>query len=182
MTLPVVQLVGFDCDAEGICERTALRECVDSSHDWTLIEKDKASALLREILEYRYGEHALLLRHASRRVYQALVGPWCHITGMDGEAVYPELRWCDFPGNIVCYRAGLNSPLSTRQFERHREQLEELWNGPVLIETGARIGASPGAVVVRPAPTALTQAAVIPAAPQMPLALPVKIPLNSPKA
>jgi hypothetical protein len=182
MSLPMVELARFEFDPDGICERAVIHECVERSHEWASFEKDKGTHLLREIFSYRAGEHSLLLRNASHRVYQAVLGPWCRITGLDGEVVYPHLRWSDFPSNVVCYRAGLGSPLSTRQFEQHRERLEELWCGPVLIETGAGIGAAPGAVVVRPAPRALQQLTTIPASPRPPLTLPQRIPLQLPRS
>ncbi|AXK79519.1 hypothetical protein DW352_02690 [Pseudolabrys taiwanensis] len=167
----------FKIDDRGLCERTALFECTERSHTWSLADRDKASALLRIIFAHRANQHALLLSGANRKMYQALVGPWCRITGIDGEVVYPELRWCDFSNGIVCYRAGLDSPLSTHQFERHREQLEELWQGPVAIATGASVGAAPGAVVVRPAPAQIAPPGPIPPAPRAPVALPDCIPL-----
>ncbi|MGA9891138.1 MAG: hypothetical protein WBQ55_01945 [Xanthobacteraceae bacterium] len=136
-----------------ICRKLfTIHECVTQSHNWSIYEKDKASVLLREIMR-RCEWHGVsrLLQGASRDMYKAVFGPWCGIEGHNGAAV-PELRWCDLPARIVCYRAGLSAPLATKQFEAYREQLEELWGGPVLIEIGAAIGAAPGCVVVRPTP------------------------------
>jgi hypothetical protein len=181
MLLRVLNFPEFQTDDKGTFERTAIFESVERSHTWSEFEKDKASALLRAILVHRTYQHALLLNGANRRMYQALVGPWCRITGIDGEVVYPELRWCDFPNGVVCYRAGPQSPLATRQFEHHREQLEELWCGPVVIETGASLNAAPGAVVVRRAPPSIAPPAAIPAPPSAPLALPEHIPLILPQ-
>jgi hypothetical protein len=175
--LQVLNFAPFEIDDNGLCERTAIFECVERSHAWSLFDRDKGSALLRAIFAHRAYYHGLLLSGANRKMYQALVGPWCRITGIDGEVVYPELRWCDFPKGIVCYRAGLESPLNTHQFERHREQLEELWQGPVAIVTGASVGAAPGAVVVRPAPPQIAAPSPIPPPPRTPVALPDRIPL-----
>jgi hypothetical protein len=177
--LQVLNFTPFEIDDNGLCERTALFECTERSHTWSLFDRDKGSALLRAMFAHRIYQHALLLSGANRRMYQALVGPWCRITGIDGEVVYPELRWCDFPTGIVCYRAGLDSPLNTQQFERHREQLEELWRGPVAIETGASVGAAPGAVVVRPALQQIAPPAAV-SPPRPPLNMPARIPLVLP--
>ncbi|MGB6447490.1 MAG: hypothetical protein WBF47_20430, partial [Xanthobacteraceae bacterium] len=128
-----------------ICRKLfTIHECVTQSHNWSIYEKDKASVLLREIMR-RCEWHGVsrLLQGASRDMYKAVFRPWCGIEGHNGAAAFPELRWCDLPARIVCYRAGLSAPLATKQFEAYREQLEELWGGPVLIEIGAAIGAAP---------------------------------------
>ncbi len=168
-----VALKPFDADENGVCETVALRESAERSWNWSDYEKDKASALLRAIFQYRsdYGGMGRLLLTATTAMMQAAVGPVCKIEGRDQRAVYPELRWCNFALGVACYRAGAEAPLTTRQFEQHREYLEQLWRGPVAIEVGTVIGAPPGSVVVRQAPANAIQQSAIP------LSLPERIPL-----
>jgi hypothetical protein len=93
-----------------ICRKLfTIHECVTQSHNWSIYEKDKASVLLREIMRRCEWHGVSRLLQGAKAVF----GPWCGIEGRNGAAVFPELRWCDLPARIVCYRAGLSAPLAT---------------------------------------------------------------------
>lgn len=183
LTLTGTTFPAFDVDDHGRCEQAVVQQCAKHGHEWSLHHQDKASLLLRAIIERSaYDGVGRLLQGGSRGAYMLLVGPWCGIANRAGEQVFPELRWSDVRAGIVCYRAGLSSPLTTKQFEEHREQLEEIWQGPVSILRGGDVRSDipPGCIVVQPAPKPVLQIAIVPPAPRSPLPLPQKIPLVLP--
>ena len=125
----------LELDADGVCARVAVRQCVEHCHEWTVYEQDRASALLKDLIRQSQLQPGWLLNGASSLMLLALVGLTCGIEGRNEAPVYPELRWSHFLAGVVCFRAGAAAPLTTKQFEVHREYLEQVWRGAVSIET-----------------------------------------------
>lgn len=176
LLVPQTTTASFESDTAGNCERAAIRESVERSYDWTAVEQDRASALLRDIFQYRFncGQVDVLLLGAHRGILQAAIGPICGITARSDNIAFPMLRFCNFRHGTVCFFAGPALPLLTKPFLANREYLEQVWGGPVAIG----VGPIPGSILVRAAPPMITAAARVPPAPQMPLALPARIPLK----
>lgn len=164
----------LEMDDNGVVARAALRECVDHGHEWSTNEQDRATVLLRDFCNRFRDEPRKLLVGGSIRMMQALLGPLCEIEGRGGYPAYPELRWSNFVAGVVCYRADVAAPLCTKDFEPYREYLEQLWEGPVEIATGASVGAVPGCVVVRRGAPSARSIGFVPAP------LPERIPLVLP--